>query len=139
MLSLARLDRRDTATIILSVAGHAALPSEIVKKITERSDGVPLFIEELTKSVLESGYRGTALAPVPNLALSVPAKLHASLLARPEPVERLSAAGKRRDFPGCGRRSTSPGFGATRADGRKPVICSVHSTIGSPRVSMRPI
>ena len=52
MLTLARLDRRDTAAMIANVAGNAALPPEIVEEIAERTDGVRLFVEELTKAVL---------------------------------------------------------------------------------------
>ena len=58
MLTLARLDRRDTAAMVANVAGDAALPTEIVEEIAERTDGVPLFVEELTKAVLEAGAQG---------------------------------------------------------------------------------
>ncbi len=92
MLTLARLDRRDTAAMVANVAGNAALPPEIVEEIAERTDGVPLFVEELTKAVLESGTRGAAaLSSVPHPALSVPATLHASLMAR---LDRLGPAAK---------------------------------------------
>jgi tetratricopeptide (TPR) repeat protein len=83
LLTLDRLDRRDTAVMVANVAGNAALPVEIVEEIAERTDGVPLFVEELTKAVLEAGPQGTAaLSAVPHPALSVPATLHASLMAR---------------------------------------------------------
>jgi predicted ATPase len=92
MLSLARLDRRDTAAMVASVAGDAALPSEIVAEIAERTDGVPLFIEELTKAVLEAGAQApAALSAVPHPALSVPPTLHASLMAR---LDRLGPAAR---------------------------------------------
>ena len=92
MLTLARLDRRDTAAMVANVAGNAALPPEIVEEIAERTDGVPLFVEELTKAVLESGAQGAAaLSSVPHPALSVPATLHASLMAR---LDRLGPAAK---------------------------------------------
>ena len=92
MLTLARLDRRDTAAMVANVAGNAALPPEIVEEIAERTDGVPLFVEELTKAVLESGAQGAAaLSAVPHPALSVPATLHASLMAR---LDRLGPAAK---------------------------------------------
>ena len=55
MLTLARLDRHDTAAMVANVAGNAALPPEIMEEIAERTDGVPLFVEELTKAVLEAG------------------------------------------------------------------------------------
>ena len=91
-LALARLDRRDTAAMVANVAGNAALPPEIVEEIAERTDGVPLFVEELTKAVLESGAQASAaLSAVPHPAWSVPATLHASLMAR---LDRLGSAAK---------------------------------------------
>jgi predicted ATPase len=60
MLALTRLDRHDTAAMVESIAGNAVLPTEVVQEIAERTDGVPLFVEELTKAVLESGTLGAA-------------------------------------------------------------------------------
>ncbi|HEY4042991.1 MAG TPA: AAA family ATPase, partial [Rhodopila sp.] len=92
LLTLARLGRRDTAAMVASVAGNATLPPEVVEEITERTDGVPLFVEELTKSVLESSVQApAALFAVAHPALSVPATLHASLMAR---LDRLGPAAK---------------------------------------------
>ncbi len=92
LLTLARLDRRDTAAMVASVAGNAALPTAIVEEIVERTDGVPLFVEELTKAVLESGTQApTTLFAAPHPALSVPGTLHASLIAR---LDRLGPAAK---------------------------------------------
>src|SRR6185295_2385578 len=83
LLDLARLDRRDTAAMVANVAGDAALPPEIVAEIAERTDGVPLFVEELTKALLEAGtHAPAALSAMPHPGLSVPATLHASLMAR---------------------------------------------------------
>jgi class 3 adenylate cyclase/tetratricopeptide (TPR) repeat protein len=91
-LALTRLDRRDTAAMVANVAGNSALSPETVEEITERTDGVPLFVEELTKAVLESGAQGAAaLSSVPHPGLSVPASLHASLMAR---LDRLGSAAK---------------------------------------------
>jgi class 3 adenylate cyclase/predicted ATPase len=91
-LTLARLDRRNTATMVSNVAGDTALPPEIVAEIAQRTDGVPLFVEELTKAVLESdGQTPAALSSVPHAALSVPATLHASLMAR---LDRLGLTAK---------------------------------------------
>ncbi len=90
MLTLARLHRHDTAAMVATVAGSAALPSEIIEEIAERTDGIPLFVEELTKAVLESGAPGAAaLSSVPHT--SVPATLHASLMAR---LDRLGPVAK---------------------------------------------
>jgi class 3 adenylate cyclase len=92
VLMLARLERRDTAAMVVNVAGDAVLPLGIVEEIAERADGVPLFVEELTKAVLESGSQvPAALSSMPRPALSVPATLHASLMAR---LDRLGAAAK---------------------------------------------
>jgi class 3 adenylate cyclase len=55
MLALNRLDRRDRTALVEQIAGRKALPIEVVTQIADRTDGVPLFVEELTKSVLESG------------------------------------------------------------------------------------
>ena len=91
-LTLSRLGPHDTKAMVANVAGHHALPSELVREIAERTDGVPLFVEELTRAVLESGAQGAAALPaVPHPALSVPATLHASLMAR---LDRLGPAAK---------------------------------------------
>ncbi len=89
-LTLSRLDRRDTAAIVANVAGSVALSPEIMEEIAERTDGVPLFVEELTKAVLESGRHAVeALSSVPHP--DVPATLHASLMAR---LDRLGPAAR---------------------------------------------
>jgi class 3 adenylate cyclase/tetratricopeptide (TPR) repeat protein len=86
LLSLNRLPPRRGAEMILHVAGGKALPDDIAAQIIDRTDGVPLFIEELTKSVLESGAlevsggRYSAKGPVSPPA--IPTSLQASLLAR---------------------------------------------------------
>ncbi|SFQ33173.1 Adenylate and Guanylate cyclase catalytic domain-containing protein [Bradyrhizobium sp. Ghvi] len=84
LLVLNRLDQKAGAALIRSVAGGRALPTEIVNEIAERTDGVPLFVEELTKAVLETSPEGIAraISVAPLLGLAVPATLHASLMAR---------------------------------------------------------
>ncbi len=91
LLTLNRLDRRDGAALIERVVGSHRLPPEIVNEILERTDGVPLFAEELTKAVLEAGSNGEdAARTLSNTPLStVPATLHASLMAR---LDRLGTA-----------------------------------------------
>jgi class 3 adenylate cyclase/predicted ATPase len=91
VLVLNRLDRREGATLVRRVVGTEALPSDAVAKIVERTDGVPLFVEELTKAVLEVGNAGTALSRAGATAPNVPATLHASLMAR---LDRLGSAAK---------------------------------------------
>jgi class 3 adenylate cyclase/tetratricopeptide (TPR) repeat protein len=85
-LALNRLGERDGEALVQKLAGNAALTPDIVAEIVERTDGVPLFVEELTKAVLESAVRGdrvtAVLATASPAALSVPATLHASLMAR---------------------------------------------------------
>jgi class 3 adenylate cyclase/predicted ATPase len=71
-LALNRLDWRERGALIAQIAGGKALPDAVVDQIVDRTDGVPLFIEELTKSVLESG--------VP--LVGIPTTLHDSLMAR---------------------------------------------------------
>jgi class 3 adenylate cyclase/predicted ATPase len=78
MLALNRLDQRDRTALVAQIAGAKALPDEVVAQIVERTDGVPLFVEELTKSVLESG--------VP--LVGIPTTLHDSLMAR---LDRLQS------------------------------------------------
>jgi class 3 adenylate cyclase/tetratricopeptide (TPR) repeat protein len=92
LLTLPRLDRDATAAMVANVAGNAALPIETVAEIAERTDGVPLFVEELTKAVLEAGAEApTALSAIPHAGLSVPPTLHASLMAR---LDRLGPAAR---------------------------------------------
>jgi predicted ATPase len=95
ILALNRLGGRDGAALVERLAGNAGLSRETVEEIVERADGVPLFVEELTKAVVESGDLdnrvGAVLAasPLPNLA--IPAALHASLIAR---LDRLGPTAK---------------------------------------------
>jgi class 3 adenylate cyclase/tetratricopeptide (TPR) repeat protein len=93
MLTLSRLSQRERAKLVDHVAGGKALPKELLDQIVERTDGVPLFVEELTKSVLEStdlsddGNRPAGNRPMPPLA--IPTTLQASLMSR---VDRLGSA-----------------------------------------------
>jgi hypothetical protein len=57
-LTLARLDRRTGPAMVESIAGNAAISIELAAEIVERADGVPLFVEELTRAVLEAGGQG---------------------------------------------------------------------------------
>jgi tetratricopeptide (TPR) repeat protein len=94
-LALNRLDERNGEMLVQKLAGNAALGTDIVAEIVERTDGVPLFVEELTKAVLESaGQRdkvAAVLATTAHDALSVPATLHTSLMAR---LDRLGSVAK---------------------------------------------
>jgi class 3 adenylate cyclase/predicted ATPase len=92
MVALNRLNRRDRIALAAQIAGGKALPDEVVEQIVDRTDGVPLFVEELTKSVLESGLlREERDRYVLDRALppfAIPTSLHASLLAR---LDRLAS------------------------------------------------
>ena len=91
LLTLNRLPPRDRAEMIAHVTGGKTLPTEIADQIIDRTDGVPLFIEELTKSVVESGWMSDAgdhySMTGPVVPLAIPATLQASLLAR---LDRLT-------------------------------------------------
>jgi predicted ATPase/class 3 adenylate cyclase len=90
-LTLNRLGQRQCADLIGEVVGGRPLPDTITRVIIERADGVPLFVEELTKSVLESGLLretdGGLVADGPLPPLAIPTTLQGSLLAR---LDRLS-------------------------------------------------
>ncbi len=91
-LTLNRLGEREAAAIIVRLAGNQALPADVMADIVERTDGIPLFVEEMTKAVLEAESEGAArrtVAAAPSPALAVPASLHASLMAR---LDRLGPA-----------------------------------------------
>jgi class 3 adenylate cyclase/predicted ATPase len=93
LLSMSRLPPRQRAEMIMRVTGGRSLPKEIADEIVDRTDGVPLFIEELTKAVVESGMVTEAgehfQAAGPSTPLTIPTSLHASLLAR---LDRLAPA-----------------------------------------------
>jgi predicted ATPase len=94
LLTLNRLPLRQRAEMIGYVTGGKALPREISDQIVDRTDGIPLFIEELTKTVVESGILTEvgdhyALAG-PTAPLAIPTSLHASLLARLDRLDRLA-------------------------------------------------
>src|SRR6202790_1315597 len=91
-LTLNRLGEREAAAIIARLVGNKALPADVMAEIVERTDGIPLFVEEMTKAVLEAQSEGAArrtVAAVPSPSLAVPASLHASLMAR---LDRLGPA-----------------------------------------------
>jgi class 3 adenylate cyclase/predicted ATPase len=91
-LALNRLGERETAAIIARLVGNKELPADVMAEIVERTDGIPLFVEEMTKAVLEGGSEGAAqrtTAAIPSATLAVPASLQASLMAR---LDRLGGA-----------------------------------------------
>ena len=90
-VSLTRLNRRNGAALIERVTAGKTLPEEVMEQILARTDGVPLFVEELTKTVLETGLllerddHYVLSRPLPPMA--IPTTLHASLMAR---LDRLA-------------------------------------------------
>jgi hypothetical protein len=94
-LAINRFDERDGAALVQNIAGSAALSADVVAEIVARTDGVPLFVEEMTKAVLESaGQRDRIAAVLATTSLdapAVPATLYASLMAR---LDRLGPAAK---------------------------------------------
>ena len=91
-LTINRLAQRDVDAMIDRVVGNKLIPANIRRDIIERTDGIPLFVEEMTKAVLEAESEDEAqrtAAAVPSPALAVPASLHASLMAR---LDRLGSA-----------------------------------------------
>ena len=91
-LALNRLGEREAAAIIARIVGNQDLPADVTAEIVERTDGIPLFVEEMTKAVLEAEIEGAAIqtaAAIPPSVLAVPASLQASLMAR---LDRLGPA-----------------------------------------------
>jgi predicted ATPase len=106
--SLNRLGRREVSGIVAGVSGGKALPPEVLSQIEVKTDGIPLFVEELTKTVLEAGFlveTDTSYAlegPVPHLA--IPSTLHDALLAR---LDRLASAKEIAQIGACIGRTFS--------------------------------
>jgi class 3 adenylate cyclase/energy-coupling factor transporter ATP-binding protein EcfA2 len=91
-VALSRLSENDGAELAQALAGDAVLGANVISEIVERTDGVPLFVEELTKALLErSGREGGVASVLGTTAPSVPATLQASLVAR---LDRLGPASK---------------------------------------------
>jgi class 3 adenylate cyclase/predicted ATPase len=93
-LTINRLTEQDVSAMIDRVVGNKRLPASVRQDIIERTDGIPLFVEEMTKAVLEAETEDAAervAAAVPSPALAVPASLHASLMAR---LDRLGIPAK---------------------------------------------
>ena len=97
---LNRFERRDASELVGAVTGGKPLPAEVLEQIIIKTDGVPLFIEELTKAVLGSGLvreedREYVLAG-PLTPFAIPSTLHDSLMARLDrlgPVKEVAQIG----------------------------------------------
>jgi predicted ATPase len=91
-LTINRLTEREVGVLIDRIVGNTLLSASARQEIIERTDGIPLFAEEMTKAVLEAESESVAMhltAAVPPPALAIPASLHASLMAR---LDRLGSA-----------------------------------------------
>ena len=116
-LTLSRLGRREGAALVERVVRDKPLPDEVAAQIVAKTDGVPLFVEELTKTVLESGLLKDAgdhyelAGPLPPLAL--PSTLHDSLLAR---LDRLAPTKEIAQISAALGREFSHGLLAAVAD-----------------------
>jgi predicted ATPase/class 3 adenylate cyclase len=92
-LTLNRLERLQVESLITRLAGGKALPAEVVQHIVAKTDGVPLFVEELTKMLLNSAVLGEANDHYeltgPLLSVAIPDTLHDSLMAR---LDQLNSA-----------------------------------------------
>jgi class 3 adenylate cyclase/predicted ATPase len=91
-LTINRLAEHEVGAMIERLTGNKLLPASVRRDIVERTDGIPLFVEEMTKAVLEAEGETAAeqtVAVIPSPALAVPATLHASLMAR---LDRLGPA-----------------------------------------------
>ena len=89
-----RLAEHEASAMIDRIVGNKQLSASIRQDIIERTDGIPLFVEEMTKAVLEAGSEtaaARAIAAIPSPALAVPASLYASLMAR---LDRLGGPAK---------------------------------------------
>jgi class 3 adenylate cyclase/predicted ATPase len=88
-MTITRLGARDTEALLDELIGEHLVPARIRKEIVDRADGIPLFVQEMTKAVLEAGSETRHLGAKPAAPSAVPATLHASLMAR---LDRLGPA-----------------------------------------------
>ena len=105
MLAVNRLDRQDRIALIEQITGDKALPDDVIGQIVDRTDGVPLFVEELTKSVLESGLlreeRGRYVLAGALPPFAIPTSLHELV----DGTARSLGVGAARGAGWCGDRT----------------------------------
>lgn len=116
LLTLSRLGRREAAIVASQIDGASALPHEILDLVVAQADGVPLFIEELTKSIVESRLGTPEGAPAP----TVPRTLQGSLMAR---LDRLPGAKQVAQVSAVIGREVSYELLAAVAPVREPALC----------------
>jgi tetratricopeptide (TPR) repeat protein len=127
-LPLGRLPRRDVVQLIENVVGGKALPQDVIEQIVEKTDGIPLFVEELTKTIVESGliaetdgsYRLSGTFP----EVAVPATLQDSLMAR---LDRAASIGEVAQVGACiGRQFSRDLLSAVLAIDEATVAAALH-------------
>ena len=92
LISLSRLEAEQSAQVMQGVLGNTALPLELAQRIVARADGVPLFVEELTKSAMETGFEAEpGSGPAGQMTQQLPTTLHGLLLAR---LDRVPGANR---------------------------------------------
>ena len=119
-ITINRLGERKIASMIESVTGNKPLPDGIRQDIIERTDGIPLFVEEMTKAVLEAEGEGSTervAGSMPSPSVAVPASLHASLMAR---LDRLGQGKEVAQIGATIGREFS--YALLAAVGRKPEV-----------------
>jgi predicted ATPase len=93
LIDVSRLGNAEVESVVFSVARGKSIPGEVMRELTQRCDGVPLFVEEVTRAVMESGvleeheFSWELTGPLPSNL--IPARVDASLMAR---IERLGEA-----------------------------------------------
>ena len=137
--TLNRLSVRERVTLIEYLTDGKPLPEQVLNQIVERTDGVPLFVEELTQTVVESGYlregadRYVFYGPLPELAL--PATLQGSLLAR---LDRLGAVREiAQEAAAIGREFSYDLLAAVRSRGEAELIRGLDQLVASGLMQQR--
>jgi class 3 adenylate cyclase len=132
-LQLNRFGRRQAVEMIACVTGDKALPTDVLERIVAKTDGVPLFVEELTKTVLESGLlredNGSYVLAAALTPLTIPSTLHDSLMARLDrlgPVKEIAQIGAAigREFSFRLLEAVSPITGAALQDALSQLMAS---------------
>ena len=130
-LSLSRFARAQAVAMVEGVTAGRTLPPEVLEQIVAKTDGVPLFMEELTKSVLESGLlreQGDAYVLASVLTpLAIPSTLHDSLTARLDrlsPIKEIARIGAAigREFSHALLEAVAPSKGAALEEALRQLI-----------------
>ena len=137
--TLNRLSRRERTLLIERLTDGKPLPEQVLQQIVERTDGVPLFVEELTQTVVESGYlregadRYVFYGPLPELAL--PDTLQGSLLAR---LDRLGTVREiAQEASAIGREFTYELLAAVSSRGEDELARGLDQLVASGLVQQR--